>query len=201
MVWVGRDIKDHTDPTPCHGQGCNPVNQSLDQVAQGSVSLNLQLRNFLNQRWSLGIWQPCIVFLFNYLSEYFVGCTTFCSVSYANTSCKMPTVLCVEPIMWMLHWAPSSFVFWKAMTNQSSLTFLAEFASSASVWGPGILFCHSSNENHSLPFITFRMLWHHTFFWEKMSQQSRDYWLQFFAHFSSITSVNTLHKVLWEISL
>jgi len=30
MAWVGRDLKDHLVPTPCHGQG----HFSLDQVAQ-----------------------------------------------------------------------------------------------------------------------------------------------------------------------
>ena len=33
MVWVGRDIKQHPVPTPCHGQSCHP----LDQAAQGLI--------------------------------------------------------------------------------------------------------------------------------------------------------------------
>ena len=37
MVWVGRDLKDHLVPTPCHEQGHLP----LDQVAQSS---NLALK-------------------------------------------------------------------------------------------------------------------------------------------------------------
>ena len=31
MAQVGRDLKDHLFPTPRHGQGCQPVDQALDQ--------------------------------------------------------------------------------------------------------------------------------------------------------------------------
>ena len=31
MVWVGRDLRAHPVPTPCHGQGCHPA----AQTAQG----------------------------------------------------------------------------------------------------------------------------------------------------------------------
>jgi len=33
MVCVGRDLRDHPVPTPCHGQGCH----STDQAAQGPI--------------------------------------------------------------------------------------------------------------------------------------------------------------------
>jgi len=33
MAWVGKDLKDNVVPTPCHGQGCQP----LDWAAQGPM--------------------------------------------------------------------------------------------------------------------------------------------------------------------
>jgi len=33
MLWVGRDLKDPSVPTPCHGQGYHP----LDEAAQGPI--------------------------------------------------------------------------------------------------------------------------------------------------------------------
>jgi len=38
MVRVGRDLKDHLVPTPCHEQGHLP----LDQVAQSSIQPGLE---------------------------------------------------------------------------------------------------------------------------------------------------------------
>ena len=38
MVWVGRDLKDHLVPTPCHGQGHLPP----DQVAQSPSKPGLE---------------------------------------------------------------------------------------------------------------------------------------------------------------
>ena len=32
MACVGRDLKDHSVPTSCCGQGCHALNQALDQV-------------------------------------------------------------------------------------------------------------------------------------------------------------------------
>jgi len=37
MAWVGRDLKGHPVPTPCHGQGCHPA----AQAAQGPPNLAL----------------------------------------------------------------------------------------------------------------------------------------------------------------
>jgi len=42
MAWVGRDLKDHEAPTPCHRQGCQPPYQILDQAAQGLERLQGQ---------------------------------------------------------------------------------------------------------------------------------------------------------------
>jgi len=33
MAWVGRDLKDHPIPTPCHWQGCHPPGEA----AQGPI--------------------------------------------------------------------------------------------------------------------------------------------------------------------
>ena len=38
MVWVGRDLKDHLVPTPCHGQRHLP----LDQGAQSPIQPGLE---------------------------------------------------------------------------------------------------------------------------------------------------------------
>ncbi|EOA97032.1 hypothetical protein Anapl_17450, partial [Anas platyrhynchos] len=38
MVWVGRDLKDHPVPPPCHGLGHLP----LDQVAQSPIQPGLE---------------------------------------------------------------------------------------------------------------------------------------------------------------
>jgi len=38
MTWVGRDLKDHPVPTPCHGQEYHP----LDQVAEGPIQPGLE---------------------------------------------------------------------------------------------------------------------------------------------------------------
>ncbi|GAB0192649.1 cAMP-dependent protein kinase inhibitor alpha [Grus japonensis] len=38
MVWVGRDLKDHLVPTPCHGQGHPP----LDHIAQSLIRPGLE---------------------------------------------------------------------------------------------------------------------------------------------------------------
>jgi len=37
MAWVGRDLKDHQAPTPCHRQGHQPPYLILDQAAQGCI--------------------------------------------------------------------------------------------------------------------------------------------------------------------
>ena len=33
MAWIGRDLKDHVVPNPCHEEGCHPS----DQAAQGPI--------------------------------------------------------------------------------------------------------------------------------------------------------------------
>ncbi|KAK4808149.1 hypothetical protein QYF61_000129 [Mycteria americana] len=38
LVWVGRDLKDHRVPPPCHGQGCLP----LEQAAQSPIQPGLE---------------------------------------------------------------------------------------------------------------------------------------------------------------
>lgn len=38
MVLVGRDLEDHLVPIPFCGQGCQLLDQALDQVTQGSIS-------------------------------------------------------------------------------------------------------------------------------------------------------------------
>jgi len=38
MVWVGRDLKDHLVPSPCHGQGHLP----LAHAAQSSIQPGLE---------------------------------------------------------------------------------------------------------------------------------------------------------------
>lgn len=66
----------------------------------------------------------CVVFYSCICQNQFVGCTAFCSMSCANTTCKIPrALLCLEPITWTFNWIPPSFVFWKAVNNHSSLTF------------------------------------------------------------------------------
>jgi len=42
MAWVGRDLKDHQAPTPCHMQGCRPSYLTLDQAAQGPIQPGLE---------------------------------------------------------------------------------------------------------------------------------------------------------------
>jgi len=37
MAQVGRDLKDHEAPTPCHSQGHQPPHLILDQAAQGPI--------------------------------------------------------------------------------------------------------------------------------------------------------------------
>ena len=37
MAWVGRDLKDHQVPNPCHRQGCQLLDQVLDLIAQGHI--------------------------------------------------------------------------------------------------------------------------------------------------------------------
>ena len=55
MAWVGRDLKDHQVPNPCHRQGCFPLNQALGQVAQGPIQTGLEhlqewdIHNFAGQ--------------------------------------------------------------------------------------------------------------------------------------------------------
>jgi len=41
MAGVGRDLRVHLVPTSCHGQGCQPLNQTLDQAAHGPSNLIL----------------------------------------------------------------------------------------------------------------------------------------------------------------
>jgi len=43
MAWVGRDLKAQLVPTPCHGQGCRP----LDQAAHSPIQPALECL----QRW------------------------------------------------------------------------------------------------------------------------------------------------------
>jgi len=40
MVWVGRDLRDHSVPTLCHSQGCHPA----AQAAQGPIQPGLELQ-------------------------------------------------------------------------------------------------------------------------------------------------------------
>jgi len=42
MAWVGRDLKEHLFPPPCHGQGCQPPSQAPDQAAHGPIQHGLQ---------------------------------------------------------------------------------------------------------------------------------------------------------------
>ena len=42
MAWVGRDLKDHSVPAPCCRQGCQPLSQALDQVAQDLICPGLE---------------------------------------------------------------------------------------------------------------------------------------------------------------
>jgi len=42
MAWVGRDLKDHEAPTPCHRQGLQPPYLMLDQAAQGPIQPGLE---------------------------------------------------------------------------------------------------------------------------------------------------------------
>ena len=37
MASIGRELKDHQVPTPCYKQGCQPLDQVLDQIAQGPI--------------------------------------------------------------------------------------------------------------------------------------------------------------------
>ena len=37
MAWFGMELKDNLVPTPCHGEGCQPLNQALHQTAQGPI--------------------------------------------------------------------------------------------------------------------------------------------------------------------
>jgi len=37
MAWVGKDLKDHQVPNPCHWQGHQSSDLVLDQTAQGPV--------------------------------------------------------------------------------------------------------------------------------------------------------------------
>ena len=42
MARVGRELKDHGSPTPCHTQGHQPPHLILDQAAQGPIQLGLE---------------------------------------------------------------------------------------------------------------------------------------------------------------
>ena len=42
MVWVGRNLKDHLVPTPCHRQVCQPLHQAIDEAAQDPIQPGLE---------------------------------------------------------------------------------------------------------------------------------------------------------------
>ena len=42
MVWVGRDLRDHLVPIPCHRQDCHPLNQAPAQAPQGPIQPGLE---------------------------------------------------------------------------------------------------------------------------------------------------------------
>ena len=42
MAWVGRDLKDHEAPTPCHRQDHQPPYLIPDQAAQGPIQPALE---------------------------------------------------------------------------------------------------------------------------------------------------------------
>ena len=66
MVWVGRDLRAHSAPTPCHGQGCPPAaqlprtpsNLALSASRDGAPQLLWAAHSFsgsLDERqWDLG---------------------------------------------------------------------------------------------------------------------------------------------------
>ena len=49
MGWVGRDLKDHQAPIPCHMQGHQPLYLILDKAAQDPIQPDLE--HF--QRWGI----------------------------------------------------------------------------------------------------------------------------------------------------
>jgi len=42
MAWMGRDLRAHLVLTPCYGQDCQPLNQAVDQAAQGIIQPGLE---------------------------------------------------------------------------------------------------------------------------------------------------------------
>jgi len=42
VTLVGKGLKDHLDPTPCYGEGCQPLNQAISQAAQGPIQPGLE---------------------------------------------------------------------------------------------------------------------------------------------------------------
>ena len=42
MAWVGRDLKDHQAPIPCHTQGHQPPHLIPDQAAKGPIQSGLE---------------------------------------------------------------------------------------------------------------------------------------------------------------
>jgi len=53
MAWVGKDLKGHLVPPQSHGQDCQPLDQVLDQAAQGPIQPGLE---HIQQQ---GIHNPC----------------------------------------------------------------------------------------------------------------------------------------------
>lgn len=54
MSWVGRNLKDHPVPTPCHGQVCHLPDQVLDQIAQAPIQpslIHLQGQGIISHPW------------------------------------------------------------------------------------------------------------------------------------------------------
>jgi len=41
MAWAGRDLKDHVVPSPCHEQGCQPLNQAASPKQNALKTLML----------------------------------------------------------------------------------------------------------------------------------------------------------------
>jgi len=54
MAWVGRDLKGHLVPTHCSGQGCQLLDQEVDQVAQDSIQSDLNTSRDEASTTSLG---------------------------------------------------------------------------------------------------------------------------------------------------
>jgi len=42
VAYIGRDLKDHLVPTPCHQQDCQLLHQALDQAAQYPIQSGLE---------------------------------------------------------------------------------------------------------------------------------------------------------------